>query len=131
MFRLTVLEGKRKGENVDLTSFPFVLGKNVGADLRVLDAGVWDHHAAIKFEPGAGPQLRRLGAGTVSLNAKPIDQSKLRNGDVIVIGAAVFSFGSSPNRVRGLGWFNFFTWLMVAFVVFLELACIVFLIGSA
>lgn len=129
MFRLTVLEGQRRGQHFDIPSYPFVVGSNVEADLRMPDIGVWCNHAAIELEAGGEPHLKRLGDGTVSVNTEPATFSKLRNGDLIAVGAAVFRFSSSPASLKNLGKIPVFVWLVVGAVVLLELFCVAFLLG--
>lgn len=129
MFRLTVLEGKRRGQHFDISSYPFVIGNNVEADLRMPDLGVWSNHAAIELKAGGEPHIRRLGDGVVSVNAEPLMFSKLRNGDLIAVGAAVFRFSSSPASLKNLGNLPVFVWFFIGAVVLLELFCIAFLIG--
>lgn len=129
MFRLTILEGKRRGQHFDITSYPFVVGSNVEADLRMPDIGVWSNHAAIELESGGEPHLKRLGDGMVSVNAEPATFSKLRNGDLIAVGAVVFCFSSSPASLKNLGWLPVFVWFVVGAVVLLELFCVAFLLG--
>lgn len=129
MFRLTVLKGKRRGQHFDIPSYPFVVGNNVEADLRMPDLGVWSNHAAIELESGSEPHLNRLGDGVVSVNAEPATFSKLRNGDLIAVGAAVFRFSLSPASLKNLGRIPVFVWFFVGAVVLLELFCIAFLLG--
>ena len=129
MFRLTVLEGKRRGQHFDIPSYPFVVGSNVEADLRMPDIGVWSNHAAIELVAAGEPHLKRLGDGMVSVNAEPATFSKLRNGDLIAVGAAVFRFSSSPASLKNLGRIPVFVWLVVGAVVLLELFCVAFLLG--
>lgn len=129
MFRLTVLEGKRRGQHFDIPSYPFVVGNNVEADLRMPDVGVWNNHVAIELEAGGEPHLKRLGEGVVSVNADPATFSKLRNGDLIVVGAAVFRFSLSPAPLKNLGRILVVVWFVVGAVMLLELFCIAFLLG--
>ncbi len=129
MFRLTVLEGKRRGQHFDIPSYPFVVGNNVEADLRMPDVGVWNNHVAIELEAGGEPHLKRLGEGVVSVNADPATFSKLRNGDLIVVGAAVFRFSLSPAPLKNLGRILVVVWFVVVAVMLLELFCIAFLLG--
>lgn len=129
MFRLTVLEGKRRGQHFDISSYPFVIGNNVEADLRMSDLGVWSNHASIELKAGGEPHIRRLGDGVVSVNAEPLVFSKLRNGDLIAVGAAVFRFSSSPASLKNLGNLPVFVWFFIGAVVLLELFCIAFLLG--
>lgn len=128
MFRLTVLEGKRRGQHFDITSYPFVVGNNVEADLRMPDLGVWSNHVAIELEAGGEPHLKRLGDGVVSVNADPATFLKLRNGDLIAVGAAVFRFSASPASLKNLERLPVFACFFVGAVVFLELFCIAFLL---
>lgn len=129
MFRLTVLEGKRRGQYFDIPSYPFVVGNNVEADLRMPDVGVWNNHVAIELKAGGEPHLKRLGEGVVSVNADPATFSKLRNGDLIVVGAAVFRFSLSPAPLKNLGRIPVVVWFVVGAVMLLELFCIAFLLG--
>ena len=129
MFRLTVLEGKRRGQHFDIPSYPFVVGNNVEADLRMPDVGVWNNHVAIELEAGGEPHLKRLGEGVVSVNADQATFSKLRNGDLIVVGAAVFRFSLSPAPLKNLGRILVVVWFVVGAVMLLELFCIAFLLG--
>ena len=129
MFRLTVLEGKRRGQHFDIPSYPFVVGNNVEADLRMPDVGVWNNHVAIELEAGGEPHLKRLGEGVVSVNTDPATFSKLRNGDLIVVGAAVFRFSLSPAPLKNLGRILVVVWFVVGAVMLLELFCIAFLLG--
>ncbi len=129
MFRLTVLEGKRKGQHFDILFYPFVVGNNVEADLRMPDIGVWSNHVAIELEAGGEPHLKRLGEGVVSVNADPVTFSKIHNGDLIAVGAAVFRFSLSPASLKNLGPIPVFVWFIIGAVVLLELFCIAFLLG--
>ncbi len=129
MFRLTVLEGKRKGQHFDIASYPFVVGRDVEANLRMPDLGVWGNHVAIELEAGGEPCLKRLSGGMVSVNADPVDSSRLRSGDLIGMGSVILRFSSSPVRLRNLGWLDVSVWFAVGVVVLLELLCFAFLLG--
>lgn len=127
MFNLTVVEGKQRGQRVDLKSYPFVIGKNSEAHLKFSEPGVWDNHIAIELSQGKGPELRRLGDGVVSLNSEPIDLSCLRNGDLISFGAVVLRFGLSPVKRKPLSFLNSASWMAIILVGLIELLLMVYL----
>ncbi len=127
MFCLTVVEGVEKGRRFDIASFPFVIGKNANAELTLTDAGVWPDHIALELPEGKGPQVSRLGEGTLSLNSEPTESAPLRNGDLMSIGATLLRFGVAPPERKSLLVHNMASWIAVGLIVLLELALILLL----
>lgn len=127
MFCLTVVKGKQQGHTVELTKYPFVIGKNKEAHLPLSDAGVWDDHLAIELKLGESPTLRRVGEGSISLNSESIESSTLRNGDIITIGAAQLRFSSAPAKRKSLIFQSSASWIAMVFVVILEILLVILL----
>lgn len=121
MYCLTVVDGKHRGKEIELNRFPFVVGKNREAQLCLSDAGVWEDHLAIELRAGEGPSVRRMGDGLVDVNSEPVERTKLRNGDVITLGAAQLRFGAAPVKRRSLVIHNAVSWLAIACVLVVEL----------
>ena len=82
MFCLTVVQGKQQGHSVNIERYPFVIGKNQEAQLRLSDPGIWDDHLAIELTVGESPTIKRIGDGSISVNSDPIENAILRNGDI-------------------------------------------------
>ena len=129
MFRLTVLQGGREGERVGVASWPFVIGKESGADLRTDDRGVWPRHAVLDLDPERElPRIRRLGEGTVSLNHAAVRESVLRSGDRIALGGLVLEFGAAPVPLRRLERTDVLAWGLVGLGMLIELGLLLALL---
>ena len=127
MFSLTIVEGRQRGQRVDLNKYPFVIGSNSDAHLKLSEPGVWSNHLVVELADNKGPALRRLGDGTVSLNSDPVEVSVLRNGDLINIGAAVLRFGLSPAKRKPLTFLNSASWTAIIAIVVLEIVLLLLL----
>jgi hypothetical protein len=127
MFSLTVVNGKQQGQSIQLTKYPFVIGKNQEAQMRLPDVGVWDDHLAIELILGESPTIKRLGEGSININSEPIENSTLRNGDLITIGAAKLRFNSVPAKRKSLLFQNGASWAAMALVVILEIFLVILL----
>jgi len=125
MFCLTVVKGKQQGHSIDIKKYPFVIGKNQEAHLRLSDAGIWDDHLAIDLTPGESPTVKRMGDGSVSVNSEPIESMTLRNGDIITIGAAQLRFNSTPAKRKSLVFQNSASWIALILVVILEIFLVI------
>jgi EAL domain-containing protein (putative c-di-GMP-specific phosphodiesterase class I) len=81
-------------ETIELIDFPFTLGRNESCDFRVPSSRVSREHAEIVRE-GSGYRIRDLGStnGTF-VNGQRIDETRLADGDLIVIADVEFSFFS-------------------------------------
>lgn len=130
MFRLTVVEGNQQGQQTEVTQFPFVVGKNLQAQLRLSDAGVWEDHVAIELPKKSAPIVKRLGEGLMSVNADPANEAPLRNGDLITIGGAVLRFELGSVQQKSLLFQNSASWTIVVIVLIVELFLMSLLLGG-
>jgi pSer/pThr/pTyr-binding forkhead associated (FHA) protein len=91
-WRLMCLTGTTKGESFILKSNRIVMGRSEKADIRVMDIKSSREHAEIT-KVGNDWVLTDLGSQNgIVLNDQKISQSKLKEGDKIIIGQTVYKF---------------------------------------
>ena len=114
MVRLQVSSGKDAGTTALARRFPFVVGRNSTADLRLEQDGIWDRHLEFHLQIPDGFLLKALPRALTNLNGKPVQQAFLRNGDLIEVGPVKIQFWLSETRQRGLRTREFLTWFALA-----------------
>ncbi len=91
-WRLMCLTGSTKGETFLLKSNRVVMGRSEKADIRVMDIKSSREHAEIT-KVGNDWILTDLGSQNgIVLNDQKVSQSKLKEGDKIIIGQTVYKF---------------------------------------
>jgi EAL domain-containing protein (putative c-di-GMP-specific phosphodiesterase class I) len=84
----------KEPERIELDCFPFTLGRNESCDYQILSSRVSREHAEIVRE-GATFRLRDLKSTNGTLhNGQKVDETRLADGDLIVIADVEFSFRS-------------------------------------
>src|SRR5882757_1711990 len=96
MIQLDVLYGKTAGASTVARRFPFVIGRSAGAHLRLEEDGIWEQHLSISLQSPEGFLLRNQSGALTSVNGEPVEQTILRNGDLIEIGPAQIRFSLGP-----------------------------------
>ena len=127
MIQLDILYGKTAGASTVARRFPFVIGRSAGAHLRLEEDGVWEQHLSITLQSPDGFLLRTHPGALTSLNGKPVEQTVLRNGDLIEIGSAQILFSLSPAAQSDLRLREAFTWLLLLAVTAAQIALIYWL----
>lgn len=122
MIQFNVLSGKMAGTQTVARRFPFRVGREAGADLRLPDAGVWDQHFRLDFKPAEGLVLTAQGEALVTVNDQPVRETLLRNGDRLGVGSARLQFWLAETRQRGLRLREAFAWASIVFVTLAQLA---------
>jgi len=120
MVRLRVLAGSSAGLCFDAAQLPIRVGRGSGHDLTLDEPGVWPGHCLITREQNdlliqAGPEA------LVSVNDAPVQQTLLRNGDIISLGAVKLRFGFVPVRQRPLRGRECLIWMALAGLVACEI----------
>ena len=114
MVQLKVLSGKKAGTIWEARRFPVRIGRSAGADLRLEEAGVWDDHLQLSFDPAEGIVLSAQPDAPAFVNGEPVSQAVLRNGDAIEIGSLKMQFWLSETRQTGLRFREGLTWASIA-----------------
>jgi pSer/pThr/pTyr-binding forkhead associated (FHA) protein len=102
MIDLHVLSGKKAGSRVVVGHFPFHIGRTPQNDLPLEDDGVWDKHLTLEFHEKDGFHAVTTSHAIVTVNGKPVEKSRLHNGDILTVGSARVQFWLAPAPQRGL-----------------------------
>ena len=129
MIQLRILNGKKAGTEFVARRFPVRVGRAPDADLSLEEVGVWDWHLEIYFSPAEGFHLSVFPGAVASIDHQSIEQTRLRNSDVIEIGAVKIQFSLSPTRHRSLRLREALTWVALGLLCLGEVALIYFLPG--
>ncbi|HOC54810.1 MAG TPA: FHA domain-containing protein [Verrucomicrobiota bacterium] len=114
MVQLKLLSGKKAGTAWVARRFPVRIGRSNAADLQLEDEGVWDQHLQLDFDPAQGIVLIAHPSAPATVNGHPLQQTVLRNGDGIHIGALKMQFWLSETRQDGLRWREGLTWVAIS-----------------
>ena len=116
MIYLQLLSGKKAGDRVLAARFPFHIGRAPQNELMLEDDGIWDEHVTLEFLEKEGFQLATATNAISAVNAKPVERTMLRNGDVITLGSAKIQFWLAPAPQRGLLLRENFVWALLTLV---------------
>jgi pSer/pThr/pTyr-binding forkhead associated (FHA) protein len=90
--KLVVLTGKKRGEELQLTTDGATIGRTKDADLVVKDKSISRRHAQFRRE-GGGWVVRDLESKNgVRVNNREISEQGLRTGDVVMLGGVKMKF---------------------------------------
>ena len=125
MIQLQVLSGRQAGRDIVVRRFPLVVGRGAEAGLSLDDAGVWDRHLHIQFQPGAGFTFSVQAEALMLVNGERAEQGLLRNGDLLDLGSTRLRFWLAPSRQKSLRVREALTWaaLLAIFVIQVALIC--------
>ena len=111
MIQLKVLSGKMAGTELVARHFPFCVGRSSTCELSLDEPGVWDRHFQIQLDSSRDFVLVTEPQTSVTLAGTSVQQTPLRNGDVIEMGSAKILFGLSSTRQKGLTLREWLTWV--------------------
>ena len=129
MIQIKVLSGKTAGTDYLVRRFPFRIGRDAKADLRLEENGVWDQHLLIDFVAGEGCALSARPEALTTVNGQPVQRTILLNGDTIEIGSLKLQFWLTEPRQTGLRWRESLTWAAIAAVSMAQI-CLIYLLSS-
>ena len=117
MVRFKILSGKQAGSQVDARRFPFRAGRAAESDLMIEEPGVWDRHCEVAFDQKQGFVLSSVGAALVVVNGQTLAESaRLRNGDIIEVGACRLQFWLGETIQQGSRLREMLVWVGIALV---------------
>lgn len=117
MVQFEVLTGAQAGAIRPLQHFPALIGRSRSAALSLEDAGVWEQHLTIECDGDEGFSAALQPDALATLNGQPFTRQRLRNGDVLELGAVKLRFWIAASAQRGLRWREAALWLgLLAFL---------------
>ena len=123
-----ILSGQKAGISWETRRFPVRIGRVATADLRLEEAGVWDHHLEVDFRPNQGFLLRTQPDAWVQVNGQRLERTILRNGDAIEIGGLRLQFWIGEARQASLRLREGFSWSLIVTVSLAQVAVIYWLL---
>jgi hypothetical protein len=129
MVQFAILSGKKAGTESVARRFPFQVGRSAKNGLVLDDAGVWDLHFEIDLRPADGAVISSAADALTTVNGDRIDQTVLRNGDVIEAGSVKLRFGLAPTRQGSLRFRETLTWMGLGGLCLAQVALIYWLIS--
>ncbi len=124
MVQLKILSGKMAGAERLVRHFPFRIGRAAAADLQCEEPGVWDIHLELVFDAPRGFVVSVSPNALASVNGQAVQQTVLRNGDIMEIGALKIRFWLGPARQGGMWLREWLTWAALALITAGQLAII-------
>jgi pSer/pThr/pTyr-binding forkhead associated (FHA) protein len=128
MVQLKILSGKKAGTVWMARRFPVRIGRSANASLQLEEDGVWDQHLQLDLVPIQGFRLSAQPDALTAVNGQPVEQTILRNGDLIEIGSLKMQFWLSETRQAGLRLREVFIWVVLAAVSLGQLGLIYWLV---
>ena len=110
MIQLQILSGKKAGTDSVARRFPFHIGRSSSADLCLEEDGVWDEHLELDLISPDGFVLNARSEALAFVNGRRVEQTILRNGDLIEIGSLKMRFWLGATRQIGLRVREWLTW---------------------
>jgi hypothetical protein len=128
MIQLNILSGKKAGTQTVARRFPFRIGRVAGNELQLEDDGIWEQHLTLEFQPQAGFNLATAPSALATVNAAPVQNVILRNGDIISVGSVKIQFWLAAARQGSLAVSESFVWALLVLVTLGQFALLYWLI---
>jgi hypothetical protein len=129
MVQLKILCGIRTGATWETRHFPVRIGRSPSAHLQLEEPGVWDLHLQLDFKRGTGFILSAQPGALASVNGQAVDQTLLRNGDMIEAGSLKLQFWLSETRQYGLRLRESLTWAAIGAISLGQIGLIYWLLS--
>ncbi len=127
MVLFRILSGSMAGAEIVACHFPFRVGRAARADLRIEGGGVWEEHCEVTRDAGRGLLLRSHAAALTLVNGQKVEETALRNGDLIELGEVRLQFWLSPAVQTGLALRETSTWIALAALVVVQFSLVYWL----
>ena len=123
MVQIHILSGNKAGARFTGTRFPIRVGRAADSDISLDEPGVWPRHLTFTRQP-QGLVCQAQASALVSVNDVPVNETVLRNGDVISIGALKMRFALAPVRQSSLLAREWLFWTALAIICLGQVALI-------
>lgn len=127
MIRLRILSGQKTGSDLVVRNFPCTVGRARTDNLRLEDAGVWDKHLTVSYDPNEGFLLQHNPRAMAMLNKETFEKARLKAGDIIEFGAARMQFWLSEMEPRDLKFRERLTWAGLLALGLVQIALLIWL----
>ena len=111
MIQLHILSGKKAGATISASKLPFHVGRAASSALSLEDPGVWDQHFTITWPKPDELVLTANPKAVTLLNGEKVNETPLREGDLIEVGAVKMRFGFDAVKQKSLFTRELFTWI--------------------
>ena len=128
MVQLKILSGKMAGTLWVARRFPVRIGRSAAADLRLEEDGVWDDHLLLQFRRDEGFVLSVQPDALASVNGEALQETALRNGDTIELGALRLQFWLAELRQKSSRLRDALVWAGIVAVFLAQLGLIYWLL---
>ena len=102
MIELAVVSDAAAGRRFHSDAALIRLGRQVGLEVVLVEPGVWETHAEIFRDATGAFVVRPMRQALVTINAQLTQEHRLRNGDIVGLGAVRLRFGIRPAPQRSL-----------------------------
>lgn len=128
LFTLTIRQPGCEEQVVRIERFPFLVGRSPDASLRLEAPGVWDRHLAFEIDRDEGVVARAGDSALVTIDGRRLEKQKVRNGDLMTLGAVTLQVVLTPLTRRHLGLWEFTIWTVFVAVAAAQVYLIWFLL---
>ena len=117
-FRLERLDGDFLGEQVEVSGFPFKIGRDVNCHHRIEAKGVWPCHLVLEKTEENGILVKCDPEASLSINSLEASKSvRLQNGDLLQFGSVKFRFWLAPIGQMGQRSIELIIWLGLSMLI--------------
>jgi hypothetical protein len=89
---LKITDGPCRGQEITLSNFPAIIGRQADCDIIIRDSSVSRRHARLEFEKDNYLLIDLKSTNGTFVNGKRISSRKLQPGDRIKVGSSVLNF---------------------------------------
>ncbi|MAD24660.1 MAG: hypothetical protein CMO44_10870 [Verrucomicrobiales bacterium] len=117
-FRLERLDGDFLGEQVEVSGFPFKIGRDINCHHRIEAKGVWPCHLVLEEAGENGIIVKCDPEASLSINSLEASKSvRLQNGDLLQFGSVRLRFWLAPIGQMGQRSIELIIWLGLSMLI--------------
>jgi len=124
MIQVRVFSGEMAAREYAVRHFPFSIGRSAQADLRLEQAGIWDQHLELRYDREQGFSAATMPNALALINGASFQESALRTGDLIEIGALKIRFWLADTTQSNHNLREWLTWTGLGVITLAQIALI-------